>query len=89
MKVNVTISLSCPPSEQYVDSLEMAALALTNAKRSVRVEERPDDNNYVLIVTFTMKTTAQYKAVGEIYKAFKSEAWDCEGYQDMSIQFPE
>lgn len=88
MKVKVTISLSCAPSEQYVKSLERAALNLANAKSSVQVEASQNDKHHVLTVMFTMKTAAQYKVVGGIYREFKSEAWNFEGYQDMSIQFP-
>ncbi|MGB7086367.1 MAG: hypothetical protein WBD47_12495 [Phormidesmis sp.] len=87
MKVKVTVFLSCPPSEQDARSLERAALNLTNANNSVQVEESQDDKHHILAVMFTMKTAAQYKVVDEISREFKSETWNFEGYQDMSIQF--
>lgn len=88
MNVEIDILLSGPPSKAYIDELTTTALSCTNAKKSVRVEGAASDDNYVVTVGFTMKTAAQYKVVDGIYRAFKSKARDCEGYQDMSIRFP-
>jgi hypothetical protein len=88
MNVEIDIVLSGPPSKAYIDELTTTALHCTNAQKSVRVEGTASDHNYVVTVSFAMKTAAQYKVVDGIYSAFKSTAWDCKGYQDMSIRFP-
>ncbi|EKU97915.1 hypothetical protein Lepto7375DRAFT_7172 [Leptolyngbya sp. PCC 7375] len=88
MNVRVTILISNPPSPQKIDSLKAAALNLTNDKSSINVTTNQTANHHTLITDFTMRTTAQYKVVGDIDKAFKFQTWDFEDYQDMTIQFP-
>jgi hypothetical protein len=87
MNVEIDILLSGPPSKAYIDELTTTALHCTNAQKSVRVESAASDHNYVVTVSFAMKTAAQYKVVDGIDRAFKSAAWNCKGYQDMSIRF--
>lgn len=77
-----------PPSPQKIDSLKAAVLNLANDKSSIKVSTNSKGNNYALITDFTMRTTAQYKVVDDIAKAFKFQMWDFEDYQDMTIQFP-
>ncbi|CAN5649531.1 hypothetical protein BH23CYA1_BH23CYA1_23810 [soil metagenome] len=88
MDVEIDIFLSDPPDKVYIDSLTTTALNCTNAKKSVRAEGVASVDNYVVTVKFTMKTAAQYKVVDGICRAFKSKAWDYEGYRDMTIRFP-
>jgi hypothetical protein len=88
MNVVIEISLSGPPSKAYIDELTTTALNCTNAQKSVRVESAASDHHYVVTVSFAMKTAAQYKVVDGIHSAFESAAWNCKGYQDMSIRFP-
>ncbi|MEM9163921.1 MAG: hypothetical protein AAGC54_12740 [Cyanobacteria bacterium P01_F01_bin.4] len=85
----MTILVSNLPSQHNIDRLKAAALELTNAKNSVSVKTNHTEDNYALITDFKMRTTAQYKAVGDIDKAFKFQTWDFEHYQDMIIQFPD
>lgn len=87
MHVRVTILVSSLPSQHNIDRLKAAALELTNEKNSISVTTNPTEDNYALITDFKMRTTAQYKAVGEIDKVFKAQTWDFEDYQDMIIQF--
>lgn len=41
-----------------------------------------------LITNFTMKTTAQYKVIDDIWSEFNFWTFDLKGYQDMSVSFP-
>jgi hypothetical protein len=96
MNVEVIIEVSIPPEEEGLDSLRMAASTLTNNSKSITVRAIQADNSLAeplhehisLITNFTMKTTAQYKVIDEIWSEFKFWTVNLEGYQDMSVSFP-
>lgn len=88
MNVEGIIEVDIPPKEKDFNSLRMVASKLTNNPKSITVQTTQTGNCISLITNFTMKTTAQYKVVDDIWSAFKFWTFDLEGYQDMSISFP-
>ena len=103
MNVEVIIEVSIPPEEKDFDNLRRAASKLTNNQKSITVRTTQVGDSLSpsgavmptetlpkrisLITNFTMKTTAQYKVVDDIWSEFKFWTFDLEGYQDMSISF--
>ncbi|PZV09110.1 MAG: hypothetical protein DCF32_03190 [Leptolyngbya sp.] len=88
MNVQVTVAASVPPTEKDLDDLSFAASQLTSKQDSIAVEMREEDGQFLLIATFKMKTTAQYKVVDLISKEFEFSLVNLKGYQDMCISFP-
>ncbi len=71
MNVEVIIEVDIPPEEKDFDSLRMAASKLTNNPKSITVQTTQTGNRISLITNFTIKTTAQYKVVDDIWSEFK------------------
>ncbi|GAP99743.1 hypothetical protein [Leptolyngbya sp. NIES-2104] len=88
MNVEVTIVVSTPPREEDFDSLRLAAARLTDHPSSITVQMEQTNDRISLITNFTMRTTAQYKVVGDISSQFKFHTFDIEGYEDIIITFP-
>lgn len=87
MNVEVIIEVDVLPKEKDFDSLRRAASKLTNNPKSITVQTTHAGTRISLITHFTMRTTAQYKVVDDIWREFKFWTFDLEGYQDMSISF--
>ncbi len=88
MNVEVIIKVDIPPKEKDFASLRTAASKLTNNPKSIAVRTTQSGDCISLITNFTMKTTAQYKVVDDIWSEFKFWTFDLEGYQDVRISFP-
>jgi hypothetical protein len=88
MNVEVTIVVSTPPIKKNLDGLKSAASRLTNNKKSITVRVNEQGDRFSLTTNFTMKTAAQYKVVDDIASEFEFWTFDLQGYQDMSISFP-
>jgi hypothetical protein len=88
MNVEVTIVVSTPPQEDDFDCLRRAAADLTDNPNSIVVRMEKTDDRTSLVTNFTMRTTAQYKVVGDISHQFKLYTVYIEGYQDIIISFP-
>jgi len=88
MKVEVSYSLYKAPTEDHSRSLRKAAVALTDDKRSVRVEQTERDGHPVLSVTFTMRKVAQYKVIDDIARRFKFDFASFHDYAEFWIDFP-
>jgi hypothetical protein len=88
MNVEVTIVVSMPPQEEDFDCLRRAVANLTDSPKSIVVQMEKTDDRTFLVTNFIMRTTAQYKAVGDISHQFKLYTVYIEGYQDMTISFP-
>ncbi|WP_416668151.1 hypothetical protein [Egbenema bharatensis] len=95
MNVKVIIEVDIPPEEKDLDSLRMAASTLTNHPKSITVQATQTGDSLTktsrecisLITEFTMKTTAQYKVIDEIWSEFNFWTFDLKGYQAMSVSF--
>jgi hypothetical protein len=88
MNVEVMIEVSIPPKENDLDNLRRAASALTNTPGSITVRTAQAGDRISLITNFTMRTTAQYKVVDDIYREFKFWTLNLESYENMTISFP-
>lgn len=88
MNVKVIVVASVSPTEKDLDDLRFAASALTGKQDSIAVEIKEKDGQFLLIASFKMKTTAQYKVVDLISKEFEFSLVSLKGYQDMCISFP-
>ena len=89
MNVKVIIRASVSPTEKGLDDLKFAASALTSSQDSIAVEMQEENDQFLLIASFKMKTTAQYKVVDHISKEFELSLVNLKGYQDMCISFPQ
>jgi ABC-type microcin C transport system permease subunit YejB len=87
MHVNVIVITSVPPTEKDLEDLRFAASALTSQQDSITTEINEENGQFLLIASFKMKTTAQYKVVDAIAKQFEFSLGSLEGYQDMQISF--
>jgi hypothetical protein len=88
MNVKVLVVASVPPTEHDLDDMRVAASALTSQQDSITVEMKEEDGQFLLIASFKMKTTAQYKVVDLISKEFQFSLVSLKGYQDIRISFP-
>jgi hypothetical protein len=88
MNVKVLVVASVLPTEKDLDDLRFAASQLTNKQDSIAVEMKEEDGQFLLIASFKMKTTAQYKVVDLISKEFQFSLVSLQGYQDIHISFP-
>jgi murein L,D-transpeptidase YafK len=88
MNVEVTIVVSTPPIEENLDNLKSAASKLTNNIKSITVQVHEKGNRFFLVTSFTMKKSAQDKAVDDIDSEFKFWTFNLQGYQDSAISFP-
>jgi hypothetical protein len=88
MNVNVIVITSVPPTEKDLDDLRVAASTLTSQQDSITAEINEENGEFLLIASFKMKTTAQYKVVDAIAKQFQFSLVSLKGYQDMQISFP-
>lgn len=88
MNVKVIVEASVPPTEKDLDDLRLAASALTSKQSSIAVEMQEENSQFLLIASFKMKTTAQYKVVDRISKEFEFSLVSLKGYQDTCILFP-
>lgn len=88
MNVKVIVEASVPPTEKDLDDLRLAASALTSKQNSIAVEIQEENSQFLLIASFKMKTTAQYKVVDRISKEFEFSLVSLKGYQDTCISFP-
>jgi hypothetical protein len=88
MNVKVIVTASVHPTEKDLDDLRFAASKLTSKQHRIAVEMKEEDGQFLLIASFTMKTTAQYQVVDRISEAVQCSLVRLEGYQDMCISFP-
>lgn len=88
MNVKVIIKASVSPTEKDLNNLKFAASALTSNQDSTAVEIQEENGQFLLITSFKMKTTAQYKVIDHISKEFEFSLVNLKGYQDMCISFP-
>lgn len=96
MNVEVIIEVDIPPEEKDFDNLRNAASKLTNNSKNITVQMTQAGNSpsktlrerIFLTTNFTMKTTAQYKVIDEIWSEFSFWTFDLAGYQNMSVSFP-
>ncbi|MGI0487136.1 hypothetical protein ACN4EK_16970 [Pantanalinema rosaneae CENA516] len=88
MNVKVIIDIDTPPKEKDLDNLRRAASKLTNNQKSITVQTAQTDNRISLLTSFTMRTTAQYKVIDDIWSEFNFWTFDLKGYQNMSVSFP-
>lgn len=97
MSVEVIIEVDIPPEEKDFDNLRMTASKPMNNPTSITVQTTQTGDSLsetlpertFLITRFTMKTPAQYKVIDDIWSEFSCWTFDLEGYQDMSVSFPE
>ncbi len=88
MAVKVEILVTSEPTPSNLESLKVAAAALTDDRESIQVVVKEGDRVYRLITTFTMRRAAQGRVVGDIDREFKFRTWDLADYQDSIISFP-
>jgi hypothetical protein len=87
MIVIVTIDLSAKPDKEYIDDMRRAARGLTNAPKSIRVRTYEHNNSYRLESCFSMRTTAHYKVVDQIFHDFKFASDNYNEFLDISVSF--
>jgi hypothetical protein len=87
MHVNVIVITSVPPTEKDLEDLRFAASTLTSQQDSITAEINEENGQFLLIASFKMKTTAQYKVVDRIAKEFQFSLVSLKDYQDIQISF--
>jgi hypothetical protein len=82
------MTTSVLPTEKDLNDLRFAASTLTSKQGSIVVEMKEEGDQFLLIASFKMKTTAQYKVVDRISKEFEFSLVSLKGYQDIRISCP-
>lgn len=87
MVVEVGYEFDEETTGDHVMNLRSAAESHTDDERSIRVRSDKGDR-HVLVVTFSMGKTAQYKVVGDIAHQFKLNFTCFYEHRDSLISFP-
>lgn len=87
MNVEVGFELDEVPTDEHIAILRSDARRITDDAASIRVERLVKGERHVLVTTFTMRSQAQYKVVGDIAHQFKLGFACSYAYADMWISF--
>jgi hypothetical protein len=85
MKVSVELIYQAMPSDRELKTIRDAGHTLTSNRQSVSVQVLERDNQYAVVLEFTMPTEAQYKVVSRV--SDEVQRWLMEPYADIGIRF--
>jgi hypothetical protein len=85
MKVSVELIYQAMPSDRELENIRDAGHRLTSNRKSVSVQVLEKDDQYPVVLEFTMPTEAQYKVVDRV--SDEVQRWLMEPYEDICIGF--
>jgi hypothetical protein len=85
MKTSVELIYRTMPSDRELETIREAGHILTSNRKSVSVQVREQDDQYAVVLKFTMPTEAQYKVVSRV--SDEVQRWLMEPYEDICIGF--
>jgi hypothetical protein len=85
VKTSVELIYNAMPSDLELEKIREAGYRLTSNRKSVSVQVLERDNQYAVVLEFTMPTEAQYKVVSRV--SDEVQRWLMEPYEDICIGF--
>jgi hypothetical protein len=85
VKTSVELIYKAMPSDRELETIREAGHTLTSNRQSVSVQVLERDNQYAVVLEFTMPTEAQYKVVSRV--SDEVQRWLMEPYEDICIGF--
>ena len=83
----VTIDLEKLPDKNKFADMRRVALSLTNDNKSIIIRKYRHNDDYRLETLFSMKNSAHYKVVDQIFHEFEYVSDYYEDYIDISVSF--